>query len=81
MKALVKLQALVRGHIVSKQTADMLRRMQTLVRLQTRARASRAHVTKSLDFAGKMSRHSRNAVSGPLLLLMFRDSFNFSTHL
>ena len=81
MKALVKLQALVRGHIVRKQTADMLRRMQTLVRLQVRARASRAHVTKSLDSAGKMYGHSRNAVSRPLLLLMFRDSFNFCTHL
>ena len=55
-----------------KQTADMLRRMQTLVRLQARARASRAYVTKSLDSASKML-HSRNAVSRPLLLSMFRD--------
>ncbi|XVF09820.1 hypothetical protein REPUB_Repub07fG0129300 [Reevesia pubescens] len=61
LKALVKLQALVRGHIVRKQTADMLRRMQTLVRLQARARASRAYVTKYSDSASKMS-HSRNAV-------------------
>ncbi|KAK8583510.1 hypothetical protein V6N13_108866 [Hibiscus sabdariffa] len=61
LKALVKLQALVRGHIVRKQTADMLRRMQTLVRLQARARASRAYVTKSFDSTCKIS-HSRNAV-------------------
>ncbi|XWS48409.1 hypothetical protein CRYUN_Cryun13aG0073900 [Craigia yunnanensis] len=63
LKALVKLQALVRGHIVRKQTADMFRRMQTLVRLQARARASRAYVTKSLDSAGKMF-HSQNTRCG-----------------
>ncbi|KAG4184567.1 hypothetical protein ERO13_A09G179900v2 [Gossypium hirsutum] len=61
LKALVKLQALVRGHFVRKQTADMLRRMQTLVKLQDRARSSRAHVTKSLDSVVKMSRLPRNA--------------------
>ncbi|KAG5230653.1 calmodulin-binding family protein [Salix suchowensis] len=61
LKALVKLQALVRGHIVRKQTADMLRRMQTLVRLQARARASRSHVSDSWHTASKSS-HSRYAV-------------------
>ncbi|PSS32395.1 Protein IQ-DOMAIN like [Actinidia chinensis var. chinensis] len=43
LKGLVKLQALVRGHIVRKQSADMLRRMQAMSRIRTRASANRAH--------------------------------------
>ncbi|GAB4858220.1 Protein of unknown function (DUF4005) [Ancistrocladus abbreviatus] len=41
LKGLVKLQALVRGYFVRKQSADMLRRMQAMVRLQAQACASR----------------------------------------
>ncbi|KAM7266194.1 hypothetical protein ACFE04_004091 [Oxalis oulophora] len=55
LKALVKLQALVRGHIVRRQTSDMLRRMQTLVKVQARARASRANVSESFDSSHKYS--------------------------
>ncbi|XP_061953694.1 protein IQ-DOMAIN 23-like [Populus nigra] len=74
LKALVKLQALVRGHIVRKQTADMLRRMQTLVRLQARARASRSHVSDSWHTTSKSS-HSRYAVpASPSKDHLFRAS-------
>ncbi|CAA0842242.1 IQ-domain 22 [Striga hermonthica] len=41
LKALVKIQALVRGYLVRKQTAYALRRLQVLVRAQARARAGR----------------------------------------
>ncbi|XP_051121716.1 protein IQ-DOMAIN 23-like isoform X3 [Andrographis paniculata] len=46
LKGLVKLQALVRGRIVRKQSADMLRRMQAMARIQARASAHRCCTTE-----------------------------------
>ncbi|KAL5567820.1 hypothetical protein UlMin_024395 [Ulmus minor] len=74
LKALVKLQALVRGHIVRKQTADMLRRMQTLVRLQARARAGRKHFAES---SPNNPRAYSNKYDGPSILKRCGSNTNF----
>ncbi|KAJ0098338.1 hypothetical protein Patl1_20081 [Pistacia atlantica] len=71
LKALVKLQALVRGHIVRKQTADMLKRMQTLVKVQARARASRSHVSESLRSSSKSSLSRNPACSTGMPQMLF----------
>lgn len=55
LKGLVKLQALVRGHIVRKQSAHMLRRMQAMARIQARASAHRAYVSESSNPGAKFS--------------------------
>ncbi|KAA8533759.1 hypothetical protein F0562_031276 [Nyssa sinensis] len=55
LKGLVKLQALVRGHIVRKQSAHMLQRMQAMARIQARACANRACMSESSYSSSKSS--------------------------
>lgn len=56
LKGLVKLQALVRGHIVRKQSTYMLQRMHAMARIQSRACAHRAYMSDSPHSSNKSSR-------------------------
>ncbi|CAK7340931.1 unnamed protein product [Dovyalis caffra] len=60
LKGLVKLQALVRGHQVRKQTTATLRRMHTLMTIQARARCHRVQMAGESQLAvkSKSSRHT-----------------------
>ncbi|MFQ6627221.1 hypothetical protein Gotur_006150 [Gossypium turneri] len=57
LKGLVKLQALVRGHIERKKTAEWLRRMQAFLQTQVRARAGRTQIFESSRISSKSSHY------------------------
>lgn len=81
LKALVRLQARVRGHIERKRTAEWLHRMQALLRAQARARAGRAQISESSHSSSKSSRFHHpvrgTQFSIPYLILGAVDRFSF----
>ncbi|XP_015054754.1 uncharacterized protein LOC107001087 [Solanum pennellii] len=62
LRSLVRLQALVRGHLVRKQTAAMVRRMHSLMVIQLRARVQRVQMTEEAHTPN--SRKSQKVSSG-----------------
>jgi hypothetical protein len=70
----VKLQALIRGHLVRKQAKATLRCMQALVTAQARARAQRIRMVSEGKPNPNQSTH-RNAMENDL----FRQIYNVSS--
>lgn len=80
LKGLVKLQALVRGRMVRKQSADMLRRMQAMARIQARASANR-NVTSDPSHSNiRASRFEHPGIATPRKYDPQQYSFNCKYH-
>ncbi|KAJ8554472.1 hypothetical protein K7X08_025150 [Anisodus acutangulus] len=80
LKGLVKLQALVRGRIVRKQSADMLRRMQAMARIQARASANRIVTSDPSHSSIKASRFEHPGIATPRKNDPQQYSFNCKYH-
>lgn len=78
LKALVRLQALVKGYLVRKHTADMLRGLQALVRAQSRARSGLPKISESPHSSTKSVQFQHPVSEIPVSLGLFNfasDSF------
>ncbi|KAF4365888.1 hypothetical protein CsatB_028830 [Cannabis sativa] len=58
LRGLVKLQALVRGHIVRKRTASTLMRMHALMSIQVRARVQRVQMAEEAELVVRSKLHN-----------------------
>lgn len=76
LKGLVKLQALVRGHLVRKQATATLRCMQALVTVQARARAQRIRMTEETMPANQRQSTQRKSTQDN----HFRNTYHVSFH-
>ncbi|PHU23000.1 hypothetical protein BC332_08107 [Capsicum chinense] len=80
LKGLVKLQALVRGRIVRKQSADMLRRMQAMARIQARASANRNVTSDPSHSSIRASQFEHPGIATPRKYDPQQYSFNCKYH-
>lgn len=77
LRGLVKIQALVRGHLVRKQTSDMLRCMNALMSIQVRARVQRIQMTEEPPVIVKRRITHRESAQEKQLSRGYSVSFDF----
>ncbi|PIA45036.1 hypothetical protein AQUCO_01700528v1 [Aquilegia coerulea] len=76
LKGLVKLQALVRGHLVRKQAVTTLRCMQALMNVQVRTRAQRIQMAEEAQYTQRLSNYKRSPQEN-----CFRQTYNVDRHM
>ncbi|KAL5712510.1 hypothetical protein ACHQM5_014676 [Ranunculus cassubicifolius] len=75
LKGIVKLQALMRGHLVRKQTVTTLRCMQALVNVQVRTRAQRIQLAEEAQFHNQRTPYRNSPQT-----TRFRPTYNMHRH-
>lgn len=74
LRGLVKIQALVRGHLIRKQTSATLRGMQALMAIQVRARIRRIQTAEEANLLRKHSPRHQEIAWNKVLLREFKVS-------
>lgn len=73
----MKLQALVRGHLVRKQTADMIRCLHSLMAIQLRARVQRAQMADETELSMKKLTIYKDSAPRNQLISRTSDTVSF----